>query len=1243
VGAASNPHKLGVGLVTVPGVSTPLMTLAKVIDLVQVRQYNVVDWWNQMSNGAMTVTTSVSTGVDIFSLTIPATGTSCASWSALAQTAFRSAGGTGVYDSYIWIFQSSSVLQGCQTVDVGTQESVAALGPCVGGCQNILFGTPYINAFNYVIGRNKGLTRSDLTGRATGDLTCIMGSVLTDLGSQRRGFNALKLRDLGLISSVSSPTGVSSFSQFLSAIYMYDYAVAGSVKLLQLDGTQVFLSYRAPRDWKVDRSVNWGYKIMASLIGSSTLAGVTHVHLRGSDGTTVLLRAIGNGVTYAIPDTSYTIRQDWNTDLGAQLSITKTGVLPTALAKPATTLPSSGTITYNAGNLDTAEQGGATTVCYGASTALNMCWAGDDRNNSCFMRLQVNVPAGSTVSAATLVLESDVDQLQSQQGTTLAKVAAEVSLNPQTYTGNLFLRQYYASSPVTFTGNWYTGDEAYVDVTSLVQKVVSQANFAAGNFISLVINSAVVNQQLTRTAQSGSICDRVGGATLCGPRIKITYASGNSGQPAPTDCVYSWTAWSVCAADPVACGSPGTQTRNLIVITAPANNGAACPTPTRQSQSCTTSACVVVPKDCVWSWSAWSDCAGSCSSFGSRTRTVIVTQLPDPTGVQCPTVRTETDNTCQTASCPPVDCLVDWSPWGLCTGPCGSTSGSQSRTGIVSRAAQYGGVPCPTLTQSQPCTTSPCVQNCVVTYSVFSACVGPCGTTQGSQQKTGTVQQEAAGGGTPCPPLVVVQACTPPACAASDCVYSWSYSACVGTCGGATGTQTRTAIVTQQAVGAGAPCPAPQQVPCVTSACTVAPTVIFPFAELTTSGTRSGTFNSVTTIDGVVETITESSRSIEHSWMFNVPASSSLQLDVVVAAANPAGQQMIFQWAALGGPWVAVQSVRSTTLQRYIVTLSASSLGAEVVYVRVINSDRTSTRSPLSAVRVDYLAINAQVPSGPIKADCFQGVWVESLCSLQCGTGTQTLSRPTLQQPHNGGVACGPSSSTQSCSDFTECPTDCVVSGWSGFSACSATCGTGTQTRTRTISVNPRNGGAACPALTETVSCQTALPACSGSCVYGPFTPAGSCSVPCGGGTQVLTRTFTGSGCTGSATSSQPCNTQICPGTSFQYEVQASLATSGGSSYQAWSRAPTALVTGVSLVLSGRATDLDATLVANGYWQLVRANGAPQCAVTAVTLTCPTGATVVGSVISSAIGKVQCANSLGLLAPLAAARFSIQC
>ena len=51
--------------------------------------------------------------------------------------------------------------------------------------------------------------------------------------------------------------------------------------------------------------------------------------------------------------------------------------------------------------------------------------------------------------------------------------------------------------------------------------------------------------------------------------------------------------------------------------------------------------------------------------------------------------------------------------------------------------------------------------------------------------------------------------------------------------------------------------------------------------------------------------------------------------------------------------------------------------------------------------------------------------------------------------------------------------TDCEVSDWEPWQACSATCGDGLRTRTRRITVAAVKNGRACPGLVETQPCQS--------------------------------------------------------------------------------------------------------------------------------------------------------------------------
>ncbi|KAI8513894.1 hypothetical protein Bbelb_082180 [Branchiostoma belcheri] len=102
-----------------------------------------------------------------------------------------------------------------------------------------------------------------------------------------------------------------------------------------------------------------------------------------------------------------------------------------------------------------------------------------------------------------------------------------------------------------------------------------------------------------------------------------------------------------------------------------------------------------------------------------------------------------------------------------------------------------------------------------------------------------------------------------------------------------------------------------------------------------------------------------------------------------------------------------------------------------------------------------------------------------SACSVTCGVGTETRGRTcTNPAPANGGADCdGLDQETQDCGTGVLCPVDGNWTDWSPWSACSVTCGVGTETRDRTCTnPAPANGGADCDGLDqETQDCDTGV------------------------------------------------------------------------------------------------------------------------------------------------------------------------
>ena len=166
------------------------------------------------------------------------------------------------------------------------------------------------------------------------------------------------------------------------------------------------------------------------------------------------------------------------------------------------------------------------------------------------------------------------------------------------------------------------------------------------------------------------------------------------------------------------------------------------------------------------------------------------------------------------------------------------------------------------------------------------------------------------------------------------------------------------------------------------------------------------------------------------------------------------------------------------------------------------------------------------------------GSWTE--CSATCGGGIKTRIRTcTNPAPENGGADCvGDSVKTQECNTHS---CNLVDGGWSDFGSwteCSATCGGGIRTRIRTCTNSaPEYGGADCQGSNiETQPCNIdpCIPVDGGWSDFGSWT---ECSATCGGGVKTRSRTCTnpapengGADCVGDSVKTEECNSESCFG-----------------------------------------------------------------------------------------------------------------
>jgi hypothetical protein len=135
----------------------------------------------------------------------------------------------------------------------------------------------------------------------------------------------------------------------------------------------------------------------------------------------------------------------------------------------------------------------------------------------------------------------------------------------------------------------------------------------------------------------------------------------------------------------------------------------------------------------------------------------------------------------------------------------------------------------------------------------------------------------------------------------------------------------------------------------------------------------------------------------------------------------------------------------------------------------------------------------------PCDVNCQVGPWGDwSPCDKTCTSdtdstfpGTQVRTRSVVVPPQYNGIPCPATQEAQWCATQC-CPVDMQLSDWGDWSPCTATCGGGWQSRTRSISVYPRCGGQVLTdPLIQYQACNTQC--CNLACVYHPYSGWSPC------------------------------------------------------------------------------------------------------------------------------------------------------
>lgn len=490
----------------------------------------------------------------------------------------------------------------------------------------------------------------------------------------------------------------------------------------------------------------------------------------------------------------------------------------------------------------------------------------------------------------------------------------------------------------------------------------------------------------------------------------------------------------------------------------------------------------------------------------------------------------------------PVDCkMSDWSVWSACPTTCGG--GEKVRTRQVLSLPSNGGKECEHTVEREACNIQGCPTDCVVgDWTEWSTCSVACGG-KGVQSRTRSVLRPSANGGKECPTLMERRTCGSQPCREDCRVSEWGpWSECDKVKAG--GKQMRTRKIVQEAVSGGKECPALEQVQPCPEDCETSPWSDWSKCTRTCGGGMQVRTREVT------KPGTSGGKECGALAEVKQCNTDACPVDCQVSAWSEWGScsktcgggtqtrtRTTTVPPANGGkacpPLTETQSCNTQACPPPALSLSTNGkCGPENGNTFCPPGQCCSTNGVCGSAsdhcytnrRVDTAYHGKDSPLASLFApvNCEVSAWSDwSTCDKSCGGGSQTRTRTVTKQPLNGGNACPTLAESQPCNSQA-CPIDCKEGAWSEWGPCVG----GIQTRTRTVQTPAKNGGKDCGPLVETRKCAV-------DCVMGEWSSWNACDKSCGGGTQTRTREVKTPASNGGAecgpkTETKACNTQGC-------------------------------------------------------------------------------------------------------------------